>query len=96
MKFTCLGFYNDKLARALILKSAMTCCVQAVGSRVLAEILCPPTRPAVQMYKAITQEARERKLVRTSCVVPPVALSGRRAQALSRTHLQEQVLACWP
>ena len=40
MNFTCLDFYNDKLARALILKSAMACCMQAVGSRVLAEILC--------------------------------------------------------
>ena len=96
MNFTCLDFYNDKLARALILKSAMACCVQAVGSHVLAEILCPPTRPAVQMYNAITQEAGERKLVRPSCVAPPVALSGRHAQALSRIHLQEQVLACWP
>ena len=40
MNFTCLDFYNDKLARALILKSAMACCMQAVGSHVLAEILC--------------------------------------------------------
>ena len=39
MNFTCLDFYNDKLARALILKSAMACCMQAVGSHVLAEIL---------------------------------------------------------
>ena len=40
MNFTCLDFYSDKLARALILKSAMACCMQAVGSHVLAEILC--------------------------------------------------------
>ena len=32
MNFTCLDFYNDKLARALILKSAMACCMQAVGA----------------------------------------------------------------
>ena len=48
MNFTCLDFYNDKLARALILKSAMACCMQAVGSHVLAEILCSVTQLGVR------------------------------------------------
>ena len=56
MNFTCLDFYNDKLARALILKSAMACCMQAVGSHVLAEILFPPAHPAVQMYMPLCRK----------------------------------------
>ena len=56
MNFTCLDFYNDKLARALILKSATACCMQAVGSHVLAEILFPPARPAVQMYMPLCRK----------------------------------------
>ena len=45
MNFTCHDFYHDRLARARILKSAMACCMQAVGSRVLAGNFVPTHPP---------------------------------------------------